>query len=298
MIRNLLAVLLCFSMLTWPGKAKTPPADTFTQGTFPIIEIGKKPSGAVRIASFNVRCADVNGVLVEQRKTIVRKQIRHLKADSVGLQEVTDEWAKDLRRLLCYRMVGEGRDGGCGEGCQILYNALRYQCVDSGTFWLSDTPEVPSFGWDAACRRVCTWALLKNRFTDERYVHVNTHLDHQGAVAVKEGAKMVSGFIAERFGDVPVVFTADLNATPESKAYRILTKNLTDTRRTAPDKHEYGTFHGTQPETHADHYIDTVLCSPEWSVRCYRTVTAGENGRFVSDHFPIYADLNLNQSQK
>jgi endonuclease/exonuclease/phosphatase family metal-dependent hydrolase len=92
---------------------------------------------------------------------------------------------------------------------------------------------------------------------------------------------------------MPVVFTADLNAKPDSEPYRIMTETLEDARVNAADKQEYGTFHGTHPETMADRYIDCILMKPGVESAVYRTVTVGVNGRFVSDHFPIYADVRF-----
>ena len=275
-------------------RAKEPPADTFAPGTFPIIEVACQPVCSVRIASFNVRCADVNGVPDKARKTIVQKQIADLAADSIGLQEVTLMWKKTLEKMPGYALVGEGRDGeSYGESSPILYNKLRYTCTQSGTFWLSETPDVVSFGWDAACRRVCTYVVLKNRWTGETYAHVNSHFDHKGKQAVVQEAQMVSDFIRDNFGGMPVVFTADLNAQPDSEPYRIMTESLYDARLCADDVQTYGTFHAVKPETHAQYYIDYVLCSAQVHPLAYRTVTAGECGRFVSDHFPIYADLRF-----
>ena len=275
-------------------RGKEPPADTFTPGTFPIIEVGQRPDGAVRVASFNVRCSDVNGVPMKERRTIVLKQIADIEPDSIGMQEVTSAWLRKLEKIPGYAVVGEGRDGeDYGESNVILYNKLRYKCLDSGTFWLSETPDEPSFGWDAACRRVCTYVLLQNRLTGETYAHVNSHFDHKGKEAVVNEAQMVHDFICDKFSGVSVVFTADLNSKPDSEPYRIMTESLSDTRLCADDVQTYGTFHAAKPETHAQHYIDYVLCDPQTKALCYRTVTAGECGRFVSDHFPIYADLQF-----
>ena len=291
--RIFLSVILCFAALTAQVKGEIP-ADTYTPDTFPIIRQSLKTPCSVRVVSFNIRCADVNGVQPKERADIVLKTICDLAPDSAGLQEVTGEWVKYLKKIPGCGMVGEGRDGGGhGEGCYILYNELKWKCLDSGTFWLSETPDEPSFGWDAACRRVCTWIVLQNRLTGKTYAHVNSHFDHQGKVAVKEEAKMVNAFIDEHFCDMPVVFTADLNAKPDSEPYRIMTESLADARLNAAEKQEYGTFHGTHPETMAEYYIDYVLTRPGIEVPVYRTVTAGVNGRFVSDHFPIYADVRF-----
>ena len=126
-----------------------------------------------------------------------------------------------------------------------------------------------------------------------QYVHVNTHFDFRGEVAMPKEAEQITAFLAERFADVPIVFTADMNATPNSVPYRIMTQALTDTRLAAPDSQSFGTYHDAQPERYADEIIDYVLCSRDVTPLTYRTVTEGVNGRFVSDHFPIYADVCL-----
>ena len=125
------------------------------------------------------------------------------------------------------------------------------------------------------------------------YAHVNTHFDHVGKVAVVKEAEMLVDFIERELAGIPVVFTADLNATPDSDSYAVMTGALQDARLTAADAVSYGTFHACSPETHADYYIDFVMTTPGLEVETYRTVTAGVSGRLVSDHFPIYADVRL-----
>ena len=268
--------------------------DAFVPGTFPEIGIEAQAEDSVRIMSFNIRCADVNGTEAYKRRLIALEEILRIAPDSLGVQEATPEWMLWLRALPQYGVVGEGREGGFrGEHCPVLYNREKYRLVDSDTFWLSETPDEVSYGWDAECLRVCTWAMLENRKTGARYVHVNSHFDYTEGVAVRESANMITALIAERFADVPVVFTADMNTTAGSEAYRIMTASLTDTRTAAPDSVSFGTFHGAHPETHAGYIIDYVLCSPDITPLVYRTITEGVNGRFVSDHFPIYADLRF-----
>ena len=115
---------------------------------------------------------------------------------------------------------------------------------------------------------------------------------------MQKEAELVSSFIAEKFSDVPVVFTADMNAEPDSVPYAIMTRTLTDTRLAAPDCESFGTCHDAQPQDNADCIIDYVLCSADVTPLVYRTVTEGVNGRFVSDHFPVYADVTLKAEGK
>lgn len=290
--RRILSLLLTLSALL---AAVFPYTDTFTPDTFPIIGIDEKADGAVRIMSYNIRGADVNGTNASRRRLIALEEILRVSPDSLGVQEAKPMWMFWLRLLPGYGIVGKGRDGfGRGEHCPVLYNRRKYKLVDSDTFWLSETPDEVSFGWDADCRRVCTWAVLENRQDGTRYVHVNTHFDHVGEVAVEQSAKMIVSLIAERFSDLPIVFTADLNAKPNSASYRIMTQALTDTRLASPDSKSLPyTYHDGKPEKETDWLIDYILCSADVTPLTYRTVTEGVNGRVVSDHFPIYADVQL-----
>lgn len=277
-------------------------ADSYKDHEFPLIAADEQAADTLRILSFNIRCADVNGVSADDRKSIVVRQILEVMPDSVGLQEATSSWMQTLDHKLglLYDWVGVDRDNGgsplakdAGESCPVFYLKARFRLLDSGSFWLSETPDEPSYGPGAACRRICTWAKLEDRKSGSVYVHVNTHFDHVSEQARAEGAGIVSGFIAENFADVPVVFTADMNTRDTGAAYAAMTQTFSDTRLLAADAETFGTFHACQPETHADYVIDYVLCSPQFSVDAYRTVTKGVDGRFVSDHFPIYADLRF-----
>ena len=295
--RGIVFLMSIISLFTSAGGERW--ADNYSAHEFPIISAEQQEEGTVRVMSFNIRCADVNGVNVPDRLGIGVRQILEVMPDSLGIQEATAEWMKALgASLLLYDWVGIEREKGepadkSGESCPIFYLKAKFSLVDSGNFWLSETPDEPSYGPGAACRRICTWAKLKDRATGQVYVHVNTHFDHVSEDARVFAADMVNRFVIENFADVPVVFTADINTFEGLAAYSTLTENLDDSRKTAKDAQAFGTFHACSPETHADYTIDFLLCSRDITVNTYRTVTKGVDGRFVSDHFPIYADIVL-----
>lgn len=273
-------------------------ADSCRDYAFPRIAPAQQAADTLRICSFNIRCGDVNGVEVADRVGIALRQILALMPDSLGIQEATPEWMRALdRELTLYDWVGMERETGGsplehGESCPIFYLKSKFALTDSGSFWISETPDVPSYGPGAACRRVCTWARLRDRQNGKEFVHVNSHYDHVSEEARMQGALIVTRFIEAHFPGLPVVFTADMNTNEKSAAYAVMTSQLRDTRFAAADCVPYGTFHaGRDPAQKAEHYIDFVLCSDAFDVAAYRTVTAGVDGRFVSDHFPIYADL-------
>ena len=295
--RTMILIVSVISLFTSVNAGKY--ADNYAGHQFPIIAPENQEGDTVRVMSYNIRCADVNGEPLGERTDPAARQILEVMPDSVGIQEATAPMMKALnRKLFLYDWVGLDRDKGVspmegGESCPIFYLRERFRLLDSGTFWLSDTPDEPSYGPGAACRRVCTWAKLQNHQTGEVYVHVNSHFDHISEEARVAGAGIVIRFIEENFTDTAVVFTADMNTQEETDTYRIMTTNLSDARFCADDAVSYGTFHGCSPETHADYTIDYILCSEGIQVDSYRVVTKGVDGRFTSDHFPVYADVRL-----
>ena len=265
---------------------------------FPRISAEKQAPFTLRIMSFNIRNGDVNGSTVDDRIQICEYQIFEIMPDSFGLQEATSIWMNALEeQLTMYDWVGVERENGNspkgdGESCPIFYLKSKFKLLDSGNFWLSDTPDVPSIGPGAGCKRICTWAKLQDKLTGDVFVHINTHFDHISEEARVQGALIVNRFMEAHFADVPVVFTADMNTTDDGEAYSTMTQDLKDTRLAAKDSIAYGTYHGGRdPREKADHIIDFVLCSDDFDAVAYRTVTKGFNNRFTSDHFPIYADL-------
>lgn len=250
-------------------------------------------AGTLRIMSFNIRCGEF-----EPRKDLVPQMIVKYAPDSVGVQECTYQWYQQLTSALPgYGFVGVGRDtgnvcSGCGELSGILYRLDQYELTDSGTFWISETPEKVSFGWDAGCRRVCTWAVLKNKETGACFVHVNTHLDHKGEIARSEGVKLVAKHVLSF--DLPVVLTGDFNLDQGTAPYNsLLEAGLRDTKFLTEDHMEGKTFHAYQGGEEGlpidfvfvNDGIDQVL-----RTRILRDIY-GE--QYPSDHYPIYADLYL-----
>ncbi len=258
----------------------------------------EKAEENLRIMSFNIRCLNVGTDSWEDRIGIVSQTILDSEADSIGVQEATPEWMETLNTTVAekYAYVGVGRDDGDnnGEYSAIFYLKDKYDVIESGTFWLSETPEKPSKGWDAACNRICTWARLKNKETGEEYVHMNSHFDHVGISARKNSVSLILER-AKAFGDIPIVFTADMNVKEGSSNYLQFTESMYfyDTKHLAPDTMDYCTYHDTKPNAHKDDVIDYVMINDGFDAVSYKVVTQGIDGRFVSDHYPIYADIKI-----
>lgn len=247
----------------------------------------------LRFMSFNIRWGEYN-----KRKNIVPLLIMEYSPDSVGIQECTHQWYENLTKTLTdYEFIGVGRDTGdtsadCGEMSAILFKKDKFTLVDSGTFWLSDTPDEVSQGWDGACRRICTWVILEDKVTGEQFAHVNTHLDHEGPEARVNGSKMVKDFALEF--DMPTVVTGDFNLKKDTDLYKgIVDGGLWDTQDKTEDTMNGKTYHDYKGGEEGLP-IDFIFVNEKVSeVLKYRIVRDKYNGKHSSDHYPIYADMKF-----
>lgn len=259
-----------------------------------IFDFLPKKDNVIRVMSFNIRCSGVGVQTAESRYTLVSETIFKGMPDSVGIQEATPEWMDYLKDALSdkYDYVGIPREED-GEYSSIFYLKDKYSVKESGNFWLSETPEIESKGWDAACYRICTWAVLENKETKECYVHVNTHLDHIGILARRNGVELMLDKLRE-YSNIPAVFTADMNIEEGTGNYLQFVNSgfMYDTKHQAENTVDCLTFHNIKPSVYHD-VIDYVMINEHFSADTYRVVTAGVNGKYVSDHFPVYADLYI-----
>lgn len=277
---SLLCAILCLAGLC-ACNSKITPKDVLTD------------TDSVRIMSFNIRCNEY-----KQRKNIVPQLILEYAPDTVGIQECTYQWYKQLTEELPeYEFIGVGRDSGsldkdCGEISAVLFRKDKYTLVDSGTFWISETPDEVSFGWDAACRRICTWVILENIATGKQFAHVNTHLDHEGQQARVNGSQMVSNH-ALTF-DMPTVLTGDFNLKKGTDLYNgIIATGLRDTQDLADSTMNGKTYHGYNGGEEGDP-IDFIFVNDQITVvSTYKIVRDMYGKEYSSDHYPIYADMKF-----
>ncbi len=249
-----------------------------------------------RIMSFNLLCWGNGHRFFENRIPLVCQIIREAKPSSFGVQEAHIEWMTALKENLPeYDYVGVGRDDGKEEGefTAVFYLKDEFTASDSGNFWISETPDVPSKGWDSACTRVATYVKLTHKESGKEYIHFNTHLDHVGRVAQINGAKMIQEKAAS-FGGVPVVCTGDFNVEQGSDCYNtMISANMADARTLAPDSDDCYTFHGFKPEeirTIIDFvFVDKATVRP----LNFKVINKLIDGEFYSDHYAVYADVEL-----
>jgi endonuclease/exonuclease/phosphatase family metal-dependent hydrolase len=252
--------------------------------------------------SFNIRYAtEQDGMNAwSQRKEWVPALLSFHGAEVFGLQEALYEQVKEVEsRMPDHDWVGVGRDDGeqGGEYSPIFFDRRRFECLQQGTFWLSEHPEQPGKGWDAAFPRVCTWVYLREREEGRTFYVLNTHFDHLGDVARARSAELliarVRRFIEETSS--PVVLLGDFNLTPESAPIRKITGTLQDSREVsavAPYGPE-GTYTGFNWNYADAPRIDYVFVSEGIAVSQYAVLSDSNDHRFPSDHFPVLVRLRL-----
>ena len=262
----------------------------------------------LRIISYNIRYNNPgDGANAwPHRKERVAQLLRRHQPDLIGLQEVKKDQLDDLiPRLVDFDWVGVGRDDGKAQGefAAIFYRRARFDLLDSGSIWLSETPAViGSVGWDASMARIATWAEFVDKEHGISFCHLNTHFDHRGAVAQIESARLVRRFLAGRQRPLPAIVTGDFNITEKSATYQALTEPddstppLLDAMHLSQNPHEgpAETFNGdfTEPlHVKIDYIFVGQAQSSTIQVRRHAILADNQAGVYPSDHLPVLAEL-------
>ncbi len=266
----------------------------------------------LRVMTFNIRygAAKDGDNSWENRRQMVFDVLQNQDCDIIGLQEaLLFQIAEILKAIPQYAMVGVGRDDGKtqGEYCAILYDHERFREDESGTFWLSDTPEVPgSITWGNACTRICTWVRLVDKETSKAFYVYNLHLDHVSQPSREKSAALLAKRINSRKHDEPFVVTGDFNVGEDNPVMKYLKGQpvpgqdsdivenpvpMVDTFRVLhPDATEVGTFNEFKGDRQGDK-IDYILTPPDVKVLEAQILHDNIDGRYPSDHFPVTARL-------
>ena len=258
----------------------------------------KKGEQTLKVISYNIR---VGSAPDGDHKWDIRKpaspaMIADQQPDIFGLQEAL-KMQLDYLEETCpdYDHVGVHRDDGKqkGEVMAIFWNTKTQEMLKWGNFWLSETPEVPSKGWDAACFRTATWALLKDKRYNKKYYYVNTHLDHLGQEARANGLKL----IVDRIDDInpegyPMILTGDFNVDLGDPCLNSLKGRMESVRDIAPVTDSLDTFQGFGTGQYGNRVIDYIYESGFSAAPSFETITKTyENIPFISDHYPVAAVL-------
>ena len=288
-------------------------------------------SAQMLVGSYNIRLKvssdSIAGNVWAKRCQVICDQVNFMSPDIFGAQEVLHVQLVDLLAGLDgYDYIGVGRDDGKtrGEYAAIFYKTDRLRLLDQGNFWISETPDRPGLGWDAACIRICTWGRFaaQTATDDEAFYFFNLHMDHVGVTARREGAKLIVRKIREIAKDAPVIVTGDFNVDQNDEIYSIFTESgiLKDSYLATRLRFaENDTFNSFDTDLYTDSRIDHIFVSPSTRVDSYGVLTnsywiPNDNSdarlkghdapqqidfskysrRQPSDHYPVFVRINVN----
>jgi endonuclease/exonuclease/phosphatase family metal-dependent hydrolase len=254
----------------------------------------------IKAMTYNIRLnVDSDGINSwVNRKDYFLSQIQFYEPDVLGLQEVTPGQLTEIAAFLKdYSYVGKGRDeNNQGESSNIFFKKDRFNIKDSGTFWLSETPDKVSKGWDAAINRVCTYVLLQDKTKRKSFWVFNTHLDHMGEMARTNGILLIMQKMKMlNKTNLPVIFMGDFNSEPGTERIKALKNEMLDTRDISiqnpfgPD----GTFNGFKHNEAVTKLIDYIFISKgsPFVVQKYAVLSDSKDLKYPSDHLPVYVDI-------
>lgn len=258
-------------------------------------QLNAKEPGKITVISYNIRQGEANDGTNswQYRYPASAMMIDDQQPDIFGLQEAYDYQVQYLAETCRnYKAIGIGREDGKkkGEHMSIFYNTKSIKLIKWGTYWLSDTPDKPSMGWDAACFRTATWALMKDKKSGKKFYYVNTHLDHVGVEARKNGLALIMDNVAKMNPDgLPMVITGDFNMTVDHPSMSGIKARMKNTREVAAKTDSNVTFQGWGK---SGSIIDYIWFSGFSSCPEYETITKEYYNRtYISDHYPIKAVL-------
>ena len=252
--------------------------------------------------TYNIRYAtERDGVNAwSNRKAFLSDQIKFYSPDVFGVQEALRRQVSYLDSTLAeYSYTGVGRDDGKekGEYSAIFYDAEKLKLIENSTFWLSETPEKVSVGWDAAMERICTYALFENLVSGQKFYVFNTHFDHIGKVAREKSADLILKMAYKiNHQNYPIIIMGDLNLVPDSTPIKIMCSQLNDSKKVASEVSfgPEGTFNGFNFQNPVTKRIDYIFVSKEnTSVRKYAILSDSKNCLYPSDHLPVFVELEF-----
>ena len=273
----------------------------------------KSPTPLLNVATFNLRLAPKpESNMWQLRKEGCGQLILAHNFDIVGTQEGFLHQIEDLKKYTGYNAIGRARDDGKtkGEYSAILYNPVRLKLIENGDFWFAETPDVPVKGWDAACKRICSWGKFKDLATSKEFYFFSLHFDHKGKIAREESAKLLLKKIKEIAKDQTFFCVGDFNLNVDMPPMQTILKDpiIQDSKlasKTKPYGTE-GTFHAFKGRPDRPR-IDFILSSKNVDILSYAVITdkltnfdllppapkGKPNPQYPSDHFPVLVRANI-----
>lgn len=285
-----------------------------------ILGCEKQETGKFKIMSFNIRYGTANDGENSwaNRKNILFDCLEKYNPDILGTQEGLDfQHAEIISHFPNWKMFGVGRYHGVelpdrpheslgGESCKIYYDTTKFQLVKDGTFWHSDTPDVPgSKTWGNSLPRIVTWGVFMSVQSGKQLVVMNTHY-HWDEPYCKKTTQLILQKWKKIVGDLPTILMGDFNLAPTSESHELFCGNIINEagpqgefidcwQKLGNPEPEFGTYNGFEENKVGDR-IDWILSTSEFVVDHMEIVKFHKNGKYPSDHFPVMATLNVLRS--
>ena len=261
-------------------------------GLFFVFNSCSNSTEKINIMTYNIRLdTEADGInMWDNRKEGIVSLIKEEDVDILGIQEGLPAQVNYLSdQLKDYNFIGEGRDGGNnGEYSAIYYKKEKMNLIETETFWLSETPEIPSIGWDAAINRIVTLGIFKIKKSKKELIVYNTHFDHIGKIAREKSVGVILNHIKENdFQNRPLIVMGDFNLSPEDLPIELLSKELNDSFKLYPVKNPVGTFNGFDLDSKLLDRIDYIF-TKNVKITNYKHLDKKlSSGLWPSDHLPI-----------
>ncbi|SDK20822.1 endonuclease/exonuclease/phosphatase family protein [Flavobacterium noncentrifugens] len=259
----------------------------------------------LKIMTYNIR-VDFGGDGAnnwEFRRDFLAQQIQFYQPDFIGTQEGKVHQLQYIDSTLTYyKFIGTSRDNSKTEGefSAIFYNEKKFKLLEESTFWLSETPEKKSKGWDAAYERICTYGFFQDIKTKKQFYVFNTHLDHIGITARTNGAKLIlEKMKAVNTKNLPVIFTGDFNSETTSDSYKLISKAMNDSKNISQSKPfgPSGTFNNFEFQKPVTLLIDYIFTSKNnITVNKHAVLSDSKDCKYPSDHLPVFAEISFLKS--
>ncbi len=271
------------------------------------VQFSQSQPGVLKVMTFNIRCgtADDGPNRWAYRKNIVFDLLTEYGGDVVGLQEALDVPIKELRRALpAYQIVVvAGNDGKrTGQACPILFRRDRFKLADSGAFWFSNSPWRPGTRhWGNEIPRICAWVRLIDIPSHRGFYVYNLHLDHQSQLSRRKSTELLAKEISKRQHKDPFVVMGDFNMDMNNPAmlylqeigYQTPCPRLVDSwQMLYRSQQQAGTYHQFQGELSGPK-IDHIFVTDDTEIIEVAINRRKFGGRYPSDHFPVYAEIQL-----
>ena len=268
----------------------------------------------LKVMTFNIRYGTAKDSLNswQYRRTILIDCLKKHKPDILATQESLDFQIDSIRAAFPYwKVFGVGRyqnvmepdrphESGAGESCKILYDSTKFRLVNHGTYWHSDTPDVPaSRTWGNSLPRITTWGILAEKNTDDEFVVMNTHF-HWNEPYVRNTASLIMQKWHEIAGNRRTILLGDFNLEPNSEVHALFCgrgdaagfqSDFIDCwQALSRPETNAGTGHGFEGSKSGSR-IDWILVTPGFKVQNIDIIYDNDNGRYPSDHYPVMAEL-------